>query len=85
MNKFKQWLSRLSFRTGIMLIIACVICYILSFAQILLPISATAKGVLWAVFFGLAKTFQYSALLVLGAEGVKRVKSWWKNKKIEKK
>lgn len=85
MNKFKQWLSRLSFRTGIMLIIACVICYILSFAQILLPISVTAKGVLWAVFFGLAKTFQYSALLVLGAEGVKRVKSWWKNKKIEKK
>ncbi|MBQ7854003.1 MAG: hypothetical protein IJ352_03120 [Muribaculaceae bacterium] len=85
MNKFKQWLSRLSFRTGIMLIIACVICYILSFAQILLPISVTAKGVLWAVFFGLAKTFQYSALLVLGAEGVKRVKSWWKNKKIENK
>ncbi|MBQ3605864.1 MAG: hypothetical protein II990_06390 [Muribaculaceae bacterium] len=85
MNKFKQWLSRLSFRTGIILIIACVICYILSFAQILLPISVTAKGVLWAVFFGLAKTFQYSALLVLGAEGVKRVKSWWKNKKIEKK
>lgn len=85
MNKFKQWLSRLSFRTGIMLIIACVICYILSFAQILLPISVIAKGVLWAVFFGLAKTFQYSALLVLGAEGVKRVKSWWKNKKIEKK
>ena len=85
MNKFKQWLSRLSFRTGIMLIIACVICYIQSFAQILLPISVTAKGVLWAVFFGLAKTFQYSALLVLGAEGVKRVKSWWKNKKIEKK
>lgn len=85
MNKFKQWLSRLSFRTGIMLIIACVICYILSFAQILLPISVTAKGVLWAVFFGLAKTFQYSALLVLGAEGVKRVKSWWKNQKIEKK
>lgn len=45
----------------------------------LLPISATAKGVLWVVFFGLAKTFQYSGLAVLGVEGVKRVKSWWNN------
>ena len=81
MFRLKQWLSRLSFRTGIVLIIACVICYIVSFAQMLLPISVTAKGVLWVVFFGLAKTFQYSALAVLGVEGVKRVKSWWKNRK----
>ena len=81
LNKLKQWLSRLSFRTGVILIIACVICYIVSFAQFLLPISVTAKGALWVVFFGLAKTFQYSALAVLGAEGVKRVKLWWKNRK----
>lgn len=77
----KNFLSRLSFRTGIVLIIACVICYIVSFAQMLLPISVAAKGVLWVVFFGLAKTFQYSALAVLGVEGVKRVMSWWKNRK----
>ncbi|MBR3830589.1 MAG: hypothetical protein IKJ52_04995 [Muribaculaceae bacterium] len=82
MNKLKQWLSRLSFRTGIILVIACVVCYIVSFAQMLLPISVTAKGVLWVVFFGLAKTFQYSALLVLGAEGLKRVKVWWQKRKI---
>lgn len=81
LNKLKQWLSQLSFRTGIFLIIACVVSYIVSFAQILLPISVTAKGVLWVVFFGLAKTFQYSALVVLGAEGVMRVKKWWKNRK----
>lgn len=81
LNKLKQWLSRLSFRTGIILVIACVICYIVSFAQMFLPISVTAKGALWVVFFGLAKTFQYSALAVLGAEGVKRVKLWWKNRK----
>ena len=81
LNKLKQWLSRLSFRTGVILIIACVICYIVSFAQFLLPISVTAKGALWVVFFGLAKTFQYSALVVLGAEGVMRVKKWWKNRK----
>ena len=47
----------------------------------LLPISAVAKGVLWAIFFGLAKTFQYSGIAVLGAEGLKRVKLWWKNRK----
>ena len=79
-GQVKNFLSQLSFRTGIVLIIACVICYIVSFAQMLLPISVTAKGVLWVVFFGLAKTFQYSALAVLGVEGVKRVKSWWKNR-----
>ncbi len=80
-GQVKNFLSRLSFRTGIVLIIACVICYIVSFAQMLLPISATAKGVLWVVFFGLAKTFQYSALAVLGVEGVKHIKQWWKNRK----
>lgn len=80
-GQVKNFLSRLSFRTGVVLVILCVICYIVSFAQMLLPISVAAKGVLWIVFFGLAKTFQYSALAVLGVEGVKRVKSWWKNRK----
>ena len=80
-GQVKNFLSRLSFRTGVVLVLLCVICYIVSFAQMLLPISVAAKGVLWVVFFGLAKTFQYSALAVLGVEGVKRVKSWWKNRK----
>ena len=80
-GQVKNFLSRLSFRSGVVLVILCVICYIVSFAQMLLPISVAAKGVLWIVFFGLAKTFQYSALAVLGVEGVKRVKSWWKNRK----
>ena len=80
-GQVKNFLSRLSFRTGVVLVILCVICYIVSFAQMLLPISATAKGVLWVVFFGLAKTFQYSALAVLGVEGVKHIKQWWKNRK----
>ena len=81
MSRLKQWLSRLSFRTGIVLIIACVICYIVSFAQMFLPISVATKGVLWVVFFGLAKTFQYSALAVLGVEGAQYIKQWWKNRK----
>lgn len=79
--RIKSWLGKLSFRTGVVLIVICVMCYIISFAQMLLPISAAAKGVLWVVFFGLAKTFQYSALAVLGTAGIKRVKNWWKNRR----
>ena len=45
-----------------------------------LPISAEAKGVLWVVLFGLAKTFQYSGLSILGVEGVKRLKNFFKKK-----
>lgn len=41
-----------------------------------LPISTGLKGVLWVVFFGLAKTAQYSALLILGKEGVRRLKKY---------
>ena len=46
-----------------------------------LPISASAKGVLWYVFFGLAKTAQYGGLTILGAEGIKRLKTYWQRKK----
>lgn len=73
--RFKQWLSRLSFRTGLIVATLCAICYIFSFAQILLPLTAATKGILWTVFFGLAKTFQYTALLILGSAGVTRIKA----------
>lgn len=46
----------------------------------LLPISAAAKGVLWAVLFGLAKTCQYGGLTILGVEGYKRLKNKFKRK-----
>lgn len=85
MNKLKLWLSKLSFHTGVVFLLICVICYIISFAQMLLPISATIKGVLWFIFFGLAKTFQYGGLAVLGIDGIKRVKMWWNNIKLRKK
>ena len=55
--------------------------YILSFAQVLLPISAAAKGVLWTVLFGLAKTCQYGGLTILGVEGYNRLKNRIKRKK----
>jgi len=72
--KIKQWLQSLSFRTGVIVLMCCIPFYILSFAQMLLPISATAKGVLWAVLFGLAKTCQYGGLTILGVEGYKRLR-----------
>lgn len=79
--KIKNWLSRLSFRTGVIVLLTCVPFYILSFAQMALPISAKAKGILWVILFGLAKTFQYGGLTILGVEGVKRLKAYFKKDK----
>ncbi len=73
--KLKQWLQSLSFKTGVIVLLCCIPFYILSFAQMLLPISVAAKGVLWTVLFGLAKTCQYGGLTILGVEGYKRLKS----------
>ena len=74
MKKIKLWLQSLSFRTGVIVLLCCIPFYILSFAQMLLPISVAAKGVLWTVLFGLAKTCQYGGLTILGVEGYKRLK-----------
>ena len=67
----KQWLSRLGFRTGLIVLGFCILFYILSFAQMALPISATLKGTLWVILFGMAKATQYTALLSL-ADTLKR-------------
>ncbi|MCH5221018.1 MAG: hypothetical protein J1F05_01640 [Muribaculaceae bacterium] len=82
LDAVKAWLSRLSFRTGVIVLLSCIPFYIISFAQMALPISVAAKGVLWVVFFGLAKTAQYGGLLILGAEGLKRLKTFIKRKKV---
>jgi hypothetical protein len=47
----------------------------------LLTIRAAAKGVLWTVLFGMAKTCQYGGLTILGVEGYQRLKDWLKRKK----
>lgn len=84
-DKVKSFLGRLSFRTGVIVLALCVPCYILSFAQMALPISATAKGVLWFILFGLAKTTQYAGLAILGVEGWRRLKAKFvKDKDIKK-
>ncbi len=80
-QKVKHWLQSLSFRTGAIVLLCCIPFYILSFAQMLLPISVTAKGILWTVLFGLAKTCQYGGLTILGVEGYKRLKSKFKKNK----
>lgn len=64
-------------------LLCCIPCYILSFAQMALPISAGAKGVLWFILFGMAKIFQYGGLTILGAEGIKRLKRKFKKKKSQ--
>lgn len=78
LQRVQQWLGKLSFRTGVIVLICCILCYILSFAQMALPISTTAKSVLWFVLFGMAKSCQYGGLTILGVEGVKRLKSKFK-------
>ena len=79
-NNVKHWLQSLSFKTGVIVLLCCIPFYILSFAQMLLPISVTAKGILWTVLFGLAKTCQYGGLTILGVEVYKRLKDKFKRK-----
>lgn len=86
MNSFgrvKAWLVSMSYRTGIAVLAACVVCYVISFAQMLLPISVAAKGTLWVIFFGLAKTAQYSALLILGKAGIQSLRRRFRKQRID--
>ena len=79
----KKWLNGLSFRTGVIVLLMCIPFYILSFAQMALPISVEAKGVLWFILFGLAKTCQYGGLTILGVEGIRRLKAKFRKNKQE--
>ena len=85
MKKFlqhtKRWLSGLSFRTGVIVLGSCVLFYAISFAQLLLPMSAGWHTALWVIFFGLAKTAQYGGLAILGVEGYRRLRNYFRRKK----
>lgn len=76
----RKRLQTLSFRTGVIILLMCVPFYVLSFSQMLLPLPVATKGILWAVLFGLAKAFQYSGIAILGVEGYKRVKGWFRRR-----
>lgn len=82
LQRVRLFLARLSFRTGLWLLVACAVSYLLAFAPILFPLSLTTKGVLWFIFFGLAKALQYSAVLVLGKAGGHRLRDWWRRRKF---
>jgi phosphoglycolate phosphatase len=81
LGKIKTWLAGLSFRTGVIVLLSCIPFYILSFAQMALPISVEAKGVLLFILFGMAKTCQYGGLTILGVEGGRRLKAYFKKDK----
>ena len=84
-NRLNTFLKRFSFKTGLIILSICIPFYILSFAQMAMDFSYSVKGILWVTFFGLAKTFQYAGLAILGVEGIKRLKKWWfetRNKNI---
>lgn len=82
LRNLKYRLSSLSFTTGLYVLGFCVVCYIMSFAQMLLPFSAAMKGVLWVIFFGAAKTSQYTALLILGKSGLDRIRRHLRKKQM---
>lgn len=83
LERIKKWLASLSFRTGVIVLAMCIPFYIISFAQAALDTSVATKATLWTIFFGLAKTFQYGGLTILGAEGYKRVKRYFRRKKVK--
>lgn len=81
LNRIGKWMSGLSFRTGAIIAGICAFCYIASFAQMALPISIAMKGTLWVILFGMAKATQYTAILILGKEGWRRLRSILKTRR----
>lgn len=80
----KGYLQKLSFRTGVIVLLMCIPFYLLSFVQVFFPVSTATKGILFTVFFGLAKSFQYGGIAILGKEGYKQVKGYFWRKKQAK-
>jgi phosphoglycolate phosphatase len=66
----KRWLARLPYWVGVVVTASCIPFYIISFAQLALPIGTEWKAALWTICFGLAKLFQYCGLAILGAKGL---------------
>lgn len=80
-ERVKSLLFKCSFKVGILFLVLCACCYLISFVQFVFPISGMLKGILWTVFFGLAKTFQYCGLLIVGIDGIKRIKQFLRLRK----
>ena len=76
----KTRLQSLSVKTGVVVAFVCVLCYAFSFLQMLLPVSAVLKGILWVVFYGLAKACQYESLIILGKSGFSMLRAYFARK-----
>ena len=80
-ERFKQWLSRLSFRTGVIVLVVGIALQLLSFVPMLFDISAKLKGIIWFWMFGAGKGAQYSGLTIMGVEGIKGLRKYLKKRK----
>lgn len=81
LEKVRSWLSRLSFRTGVIVLVLCVILHVAAFVPLAFDLSAQFKAIWWFWCFGAAKATQYTGLAIVGAEGVKRLRRYFKKKK----
>ena len=75
LERIKSFYKGLSTRTGVILLVVCILLYLASGIQALLPLEESTKGILFITFFGLAKVFQYSAIAVLGVKGWQKFKT----------
>lgn len=85
LERIKTFLKGLSMRTGIILLVVCLLLYAASAIQAFLPLDKSTKGILFIIFFGLAKVFQYSAIAVLGVKGWQKLKAKLGIKRQERK
>lgn len=81
LNRVKAYLAQFTFRQGVVVLVICVLCYIASAVQALLPFSAATKSILFIIFFGMAKLTQYVGLAIVGVDGWRRIKEYFKRRK----
>lgn len=92
-EKIKHWLSKLSFRTGVIVLALCVLFHIFAFLPIipwvedwslLSWMNPYVKGVWFTAWIGIAHVFKYAGLAILGVDGYRRLKAFFKRKRKEK-
>lgn len=83
-QKIKTALSKLSFRTGLILLVLCLLFHGVAVGFFTIPLEGETKALLITISFALAKIFQYSAVAILGVRGVMRVKAWIRKMKSKK-
>ena len=85
-------MSKLSFRTGVIVLALCMLFHIIAFLPIipwvkdwslLAWMNPYVKGVWFTAWIGIAHVFKYAGLAILGVEGYKRLKAFFKHKKTD--